>query len=167
MRRVDEIIIHCSATRPQWMHNAPLSEKIAEIRRWHMQDRGFKDIGYHYIMDRNGMVDTGRPLEQEGAHVIGHNADTIGVCLIGGHGSAATDLFNENFTQEQDRTLRKLIADLRKRFPAIDKVSGHNYYSKKSCPGFSVAQWMPLVPKHQPKPVKASWWASIAKGRKL
>lgn len=141
MRKITEIILHCSATRPNWMHDAGTAAKVAEIRRWHMQDRGWRDIGYHFIVDRDGSVALGRPIEQTGSHVKGRNAGTIGVCLIGGHGSSAYDDFSENFTQAQDKAARGLIADLRERFGNVP-VSGHNDYAAKACPGFKADKWL-------------------------
>lgn len=141
MRPLNEIIVHCSATRADWWAHLPTSEKVAEIRRWHVKDRGWKDIGYHYLIDRNGTVATGRPLEQVGAHVQGRNIGTIGVCLIGGHGSAETDRFEQHFTVQQDKALRHLLADLQHRYK-ISKVSGHNQYAAKACPGFNVPKWL-------------------------
>lgn len=141
MRPINEIIVHCSATRPQWMRDAGIAAKVAEIRRWHVQDRGFKDIGYHFIIDRDGVVARGRPVEQVGAHTQGKNTGTIGVCLIGGHGSASTDKFEEHFSWQQHKALGALLADLRNQFPAITRVSGHNQYAQKACPGFNVPSW--------------------------
>jgi N-acetylmuramoyl-L-alanine amidase len=161
MRPVNEIVIHCTATRPEWMAGRPLSDKVAEIRRWHMRDRGWADIGYHYLIDRDGQVATGRPVERVGAHVANRNTNTIGVSLLGGHGSATTDAFETNYTPEQDRALRTLLADLQRRFPAIRTISGHNWYAAKACPGFDVTKWLnrtqapvvsrPVMP--QPAPV--------------
>jgi len=142
MRPISEIIMHCSATRPEWMGGRPVAEKVAEIRRWHMRDRGWSDIGYHFIIDRDGAVARGRPLERVGAHTVGKNTGTIGVCLIGGHGSSATDKFAENYTPEQDKAARLIIAQLRKQFPAINRVTGHNDYAAKACPGFRVSSWL-------------------------
>ena len=120
MRPIDEIIIHASATRADWMATLPTADKVAEIRRWHVKDRGWKDIGYHYLIDRNGTVATGRPVEQVGAHVAGHNTGTIGVCLIGGHGSSETDRFDEHFKAAQDKALRVLLADLKRKRELVD-----------------------------------------------
>lgn len=142
MRPLSEIVVHCAATRPEWMADAQLEDQIAEIRHWHMsKDPPWRDIGYHYIVGRGGRVLPGRPLEQTGAHVKGRNAGTIGVCLIGGHGSASTDRFEEHFTPAQDRTLRDLINNLLVRYPSITKISGHNQYAAKACPGFHVPTW--------------------------
>jgi N-acetylmuramoyl-L-alanine amidase len=141
MRPLNEIIIHCSATRPEWMSGAKTSAKVAEIRRWHVSDRGWKDIGYHYLIDRDGTVAKGRALDQIGAHTQGRNTGTIGVCLLGGHGSAETDKFADHFTPDQDKALRKVLSDLIKQYPTIRKVSGHNQYAAKACPGFNAPGW--------------------------
>lgn len=145
MRPLNEIIVHCSATPADWMAGRALGDKVAEIRRWHVQDRGWRDIGYHFLIDRNGLIADGRPLDQVGAHVAGHNTGTIGVCLIGGHGSATTDPFGRHFTVHQEKALRHLLADLQHRYK-ISKVTGHNQYAAKACPGFSVPAWLASKP---------------------
>ena len=147
MRNLHGIIIHCAATRPEWMEREPLAEKVAEIRRWHLA-RGWADIGYHYIIDRDGKVAQGRPLARVGAHVGGHNEGTVGICLIGGHGSNATDKFGDNFTPQQDTALRELIDHLQAKYPTIKTVKGHNDYTNaKACPGFKVSEWLTGKPK--------------------
>lgn len=167
MRPINEIIIHCTATRPEWFERATTAQKVAEIRRWHKQDRGWKDIGYHYLIDRDGTVAVGRPVEQVGAHVAGHNTGTIGISLFGGHGSAETDAFEDNFTPAQDKALRELIADLRDGYPTIKTVSGHNWYAAKACPGFDASAWYGKkpIPQPAPKPAtpapKTNWLAAL------
>lgn len=154
MRHINEIVVHCSATRPEWMAGETAWQKRQEIKRWHL-GLGWSDIGYHYLVDRDGVIADGRPIERAGAHVQGRNANTIGVCLIGGHGSSETDQFADHFTAAQDRALRGLLADLRRRFPAIVKVSGHNEYAAKACPGFRVADWLAkTAPEVAPPPGK-------------
>ncbi|WP_306116856.1 MULTISPECIES: N-acetylmuramoyl-L-alanine amidase [unclassified Roseovarius] len=138
---VDEIIVHCTATRPEWYAGRSVEEKAAEIRRWHVSDRGWTDIGYHYLIDRDGSVAKGRAETVVGAHVRGHNPGTISISLIGGFGSSETDAFSDNFTDAQDATLRDLIADIRGR-TLIGKISGHNDYAQKACPGFTVSEWL-------------------------
>ena len=142
MRAITGIVIHCTGTRPTWMQNARTSAKIAEVRRWHMKDRGWKDIGYHNLIDRDGTVGKGRPLEITGSHTKGHNTGTIGIALFGGWDSAETDTFDENYTPQQDAALRKLIAQYRARFPTIKSVTGHNDWAAKACPGFDVGRWL-------------------------
>ena len=149
MRPINEIIVHCTATRPGWWIDRSTSEKVAEVRRWHVQDRGWSDIGYHYLIDRDGTVATGRPIDRIGAHVRGHNRGTIGVSLFGGHGSAEADSFSEHFTPKQDAALRKLLSDLGEKY-SITKISGHNQYAAKACPGFSVVAWLKEAPLMRP-----------------
>lgn len=140
MRSLTEIIVHCTATRAAWMANAPTPAKVAEVRRWHVQERGWSDIGYHFLIDRDGTIATGRPLERTGSHTKGRNTGTIGVALFGGHGSDANDKFAENFTPEQDRALRGLIDKLRASHGSL-RLSGHNQWAAKACPGFNVPNW--------------------------
>lgn len=137
---VREIIVHCSATRPDWMEGRPIAEKVAEIRRWHLAN-GWSDIGYHWIIDRDGKVLAGRAETVIGAGVAGHNSGVIHVCLIGGHGSAETDSFGDHFTFAQDMTLRHMIDAISVR-TQIERVSGHNEYAAKACPSFNVPAWM-------------------------
>lgn len=166
MRKINEIIIHCSATRPDWMKGQSAEDKVKEIRRWHVQDRGWSDIGYHYIIDRDGKVVEGRPIERAGAHTKGHNKNSIGVCLIGGHGSAKTDDFMDNFTAVQNLELVVLLKKLRSAHQII-KVSGHNEYANKACPGFDVqkkygAEAKPRTSKAQSSTLQATAATGVA-----
>jgi hypothetical protein len=138
---VDEIVVHCSATRPDWMAGRPLAAKVAEIRRWHVQGNKWRDIGYHWIIDRNGAVAPGRPETVIGSGVKGHNNGVIHACLIGGHGSTADGSFAGHFTFSQDAALRRLIAQISAR-TAIRRISGHNEWAAKACPGFNVPAWL-------------------------
>lgn len=138
---VSGIVVHCSDTRPDWMAGRPLSEKRAEIDRWHREERKFSMIGYHWIIDRDGQMLACRPETMIGAHVVEANRGTIGVCLLGGYGSAATDRFNDHFTAAQDRQLRAQILGISIR-TRIERVSGHNEWARKACPGFDVPAWL-------------------------
>lgn len=135
---VTEVILHCADTRPEWMAGRSIAEKVAEIRRWHVQERGWRDIGYHWVIDRDGAVAPGRQETEIGAHVEGHNAGTIGICLLGGYGARTDDPFEKNFTAAQKAAMVRLIGEIKGRAP-IRKVSGHNDYAAKACPGFRVA----------------------------
>lgn len=129
MRQINEIIIHCSATREGMPFTA------ADIDRWHKQI-GWKGIGYHFVVRLDGTIEAGRPIDQEGAHCSGHNKTTIGVCYIGGcdeQGKA-----KDTRTVEQRVALRSLVKSLCVVFQTIKKVSGHNQYSNKACPCFDV-----------------------------
>ena len=138
---VNEVIVHCSATRPDWMDGAGLAAQLAEIRRWHVEDNGWRDIGYHWLVGRGGAILAGRPETEIGAHVEGHNRGTIGVCLIGGFGAAETDPFASNFTLRQDAALRRLLQGIGMR-TQVRRISGHNEYAAKACPGFHVPTWL-------------------------
>lgn len=148
MRKLDTIAVHCFATRPDWMQNNSVEEQVEECRRWHVEDRGWSDIGYHFIIGRNGDVVEGRPIEKQGAHVANFNKSSVGIALVGGHGSGMYDAFSDHFTPEQGFALRELIGTLRAQFPTITKVMGHNDFPNvnKACPGFNVAQWLKSEP---------------------
>lgn len=170
MRPIAEIILHCSATRPEWMAGQPINKAIDEIRRWHVDGNGWSDVGYHFLIDRAGNVGYGRPVARVGAHVRGHNTGTIGVCLLGGHGASAHDTFSKNFTDEQDVALRDLIARLRKEHPTIMLISGHNHYAAKACPGFQVEPWLHSQPKAPPvkqTPPQGVWASIVAAFRNI
>jgi N-acetyl-anhydromuramyl-L-alanine amidase AmpD len=136
-----EIAVHCTATQPLFMHNSRTSEKVAEVRRRHVEDRGWRDIGYHYLIDRDGTVARGRAESVIGAGIAGHNRGVLHVSLLGGFGSKKTDRFDQHFTPAQDAALRALIADIRARAD-IQKISGHCDYAAKACPGFQVREWL-------------------------
>jgi N-acetylmuramoyl-L-alanine amidase len=149
------IWVHCAATRPQWMEGQPLAAKVAEIRRWHTSPPlNWRDIGYHWIIDRDGQMAPGQPEAIRGIHVAKHNANALGVCLLGGHGSNATDNFLDHFTAAQDRALRQLIADIKARHP-VTAIRGHNEVAAKACPGFNVASWLAARPAGIVRPVDA------------
>ena len=151
MRPINEIIIHCTDTPPSWGATLTPQQQVYEIRRWHVEGNGWKDIGYHYVITRDGTVVKGRPVDQVGAHVKGHNTGTIGVSLVGGKGGSADDTFSQHFTDAQNAALRNLIDALRRDFPAIKKISGHNEYAAKACPCFRVAAWKDYAPAPAPR----------------
>ncbi len=121
------ITVHCSATPPQQ------DVDVAEIRRWHKK-KGWRDVGYHFVIRRNGDVELGRPLSQTGAHVKGHNKGNIGICLVGG---CNADLQPEdNFTLAQRKALFGLTTALQEQFLISDEnVKGHKDWGvNKACP---------------------------------
>lgn len=142
MRDINEIIVHCTATRADWWEGKSTERKVNEVRKWHVEGNGWSDIGYHFLIDRDGTVVEGRPVATSGAHTRGHNSNSIGISLFGGHGSTKTDAFSDNFTAEQGVALQNLIDRLKTEYPTIAKVSGHNEYANKACPGFQVGPWL-------------------------
>ena len=135
MRSINKIIIHCSAT-VEGKHVT-----VQQIRDWHVNGRGWRDIGYHYVIYLDGTVHKGRPLEQAGAHTSGHNANSIGVCYIGGL-AADGKTPKDTRTPQQKASLINLIDELRVRFPNAT-VHGHREFAAKACPCFDVAKEFP------------------------
>ena len=127
MRQIKEIIVHCSAT-PEGKDYT-----VQDIRRWHLQ-RGFKDIGYHYVIYRDGSIHTGRPVANIGAHCTGHNRNSIGICYIGG---VATDCKTpkDTRTEAQKKALKSLLWRLHQQYPKAT-IHGHREFAKKACPSF-------------------------------
>jgi len=142
MRNIEKIIVHCSATKPDWMKGSSAEDQLKEIRRWHVEDNGWSDIGYHIYIARCGEIIFARPMEIQGAHTKGENRDSIGICLAGGFGSSSEDSAVDHYTPEQLASLWTAIKSLRTLHGRKLKVKGHNEYSNKACPGFPVARWM-------------------------
>jgi N-acetyl-anhydromuramyl-L-alanine amidase AmpD len=146
VRPINRIVVHCSASQP----DPKIDEKT--IDRWHRQ-RGFREIGYHYVILANGELRVGRPVTEVGAHASGHNKDSIGICMIGGVDAKGRSACN--FTSAQFKALRELIVNLRVSWPRAT-VLGHRDLSPdrngdgritsqewlKDCPCFDVREWM-------------------------
>ena len=134
MRDITKIIIHCAATKPSMDIGAN------EIREWHIA-RDWIDIGYHYVIRRNGTVEKGRDIMQAGAHAKGHNFTSIGICLVGGINEEGEP--DDNFTLKQYNSLIQLVKFLEMTFP-IDDVLGHRDLPdvNKQCPCFDVRAWL-------------------------
>jgi len=179
MRKINAIVIHCSATKEgqnitkhdiyDW-HTWPCdirdkngklisvkyqskvyndrSELPVYVR--HKKGRGFNDIGYHYIIELSGLTVVGRPLWKPGAHVKGHNKDTIGICYIGGIDQNGKP--KDTRTDNQKKSIILLLQNLKELFPDAT-IKGHRDYSPdlnndgridqwewmKSCPCFEVS----------------------------
>lgn len=129
MRLINEIIVHCSYTKPSMDIGSDW------IRKVHLK-KGWKDIGYHYVIRRDGLIDHGRKVEIIGAHCKGKNRHSIGICLVGG--MSEDNHAENNFTEAQFDRLRKVVKDLKTQFLDITKVSGHCDYANKACPCFDV-----------------------------
>lgn len=138
---VTEIIMHTVDTPPDWRENSTSHERWAEVRRWHVEERKWRTWGYHYGIDRDGTLLTGRPVTEIGAGVAGRNRGVIHIALFGGKGGKSTDLFHKHYTEAQDKAARQLIANLRKQIGKAVPVNGHNQYAAKACPCFSAPKW--------------------------
>ncbi|MEJ6791980.1 MAG: N-acetylmuramoyl-L-alanine amidase [Lacinutrix sp.] len=131
MRTINKIIIHCSAT-PECRDVSP-----EEVTRWHVEERGWSDVGYHFIITIDGVVHSGRPIERQGAHAKGHNSDSIGVCYIGGMDSEMKSA-KDTRTYEQKESLVNLICELKDTYGGT--VYGHRDFSNKECPSFDATK---------------------------
>lgn len=142
-RPVEYIVIHCSATKPSMDIGAK------EIDRWH-KDRGWRMIGYHLVIRRDGSTESGRPLNADhvlepnevGAHVEGKNSVSIGICMVGGVTEASVNVPENNFTPDQWDTLVRIVAIYRKQFPGAKVVGHRDLNPGKACPSFDVGAWL-------------------------
>ena len=129
MRKLESIIIHCSATSEKQNFD------VDDIRQWHTE-KGWSDIGYHYIITRAGEIQEGRFIEKSGAHAKGHNDYSVGICLVGGINSE-TKKPDSNFTFKQYQALDKIKDQLFDAFGTLE-IIGHRDVSSKDCPCFDV-----------------------------
>ena len=131
-RRIDEIVVHCTASKP----NVDLN--VDDVRKMHKK-QGWSDIGYHYLIRLDGRIENGRDVDIIGAHVEGHNAHTIGVCYVGGLDKNGNPY--DTRTENQKASLLSLLIDLKKLYPKA-VIKGHRDYPKvnKACPCFNAIQ---------------------------
>jgi len=124
-RVIKKIIVHCSDSPDN-----RVTVDAAEIDRWH-RERGFAKIGYHYVIKRDGTLETGRREAEIGAHVAGHNADSIGICMVG----------RTEFDLAQLATLSKLLSFLVLKYKlTASDVYGHRDFDKgKTCPNIETS----------------------------
>lgn len=125
---VSKIIVHCSATR-----EGDDSINAEVIDRWH-KARGWKGIGYHFVILLDGKIETGRMINKCGAHTKGYNCSSIGICYIGGvekDGKTPKD----TRTPEQIASMLELLRVLRKMYPDA-KIHSHRDFAAKACPSF-------------------------------
>lgn len=129
MREIHDIIVHHTAT--------PSTATVESIRRYHVGIRGWSDIGYHYLVQRDGIIRLGRPDRRVGAHCRGYNRESIGVAVIGNFEETPIGMEVE----QQINALRQLLGDLLHRYPH-SVVRGHKEYAATLCPGGHLAEWL-------------------------
>ena len=125
MRKIDKIICHCSASEE------PNHDNVEIIRAWHIA-RGWDDIGYHYFIQKDGNLQIGRWIGKIGAHCLGHNTGSVGICLAG----------NGAFTEFQFKTLKKLCLNLCQIFELHEAdIYPHWYFNdNKKCPIYGLGE---------------------------
>jgi len=131
MRDINRIVLHCSAT----VEGKDYS--VDTIRKWHT-NKGWSDIGYHYVIQLDGTISQGRPIDKQGAHVRGHNKDSVGICYIGGVDADIKP--KDTMTPEQNSAFRMLVRSIRILFGESITIHGHNEFSSKACPSFTVKE---------------------------
>lgn len=119
MRKINKHIVHCSDT---------LGGDVRAFRRYHVEERGWRDVGYHFIILPDGEIEVGRMLDEVGAHCRGENRDSIGTVLVG----------KKEFTGMQFKALRRLHASLEKLFPGLEFFGHRDFNKAKTCPNFEV-----------------------------
>ena len=131
LREINKIIVHCTAT-PEGRHTT-----IEDVRRWHL-DRGWSDIGYHFLIYLDGSVHAGRPVEKQGAHTKGHNKESIGIAYVGG-------IDKVNFKAKDTRTeeQKDALVDMLEYFKIAHPdavIHGHRDFANKACPSFDATK---------------------------
>ena len=130
MRKITEIILHCSATKEGANFHAK------DIDQWH-RNRGFNEIGYNFVIDLDGTIEKGRDLEKIPAHCTGHNKNSIGICYVGGLDNNGQP--KDTRTDAQKESLYKLLDSLLDKYNLdIDNVYGHYQFANKACPSFKI-----------------------------
>lgn len=141
---ITRIVYHYSATYEDQ------NLDVNDIRKMHLK-RGFNDVGYHYIIKRDGTIQKGRPDNVEGAHVKGYNKGSIGICCIGGLNRATgANVGVDNRTEAQKASVIKLTKELLAKYPNA-QVVGHRDLGATQCPGFDVRSWWASVSKEPEK----------------
>ena len=147
MRHLTEIIVHCTAT--------PEGREVtkADLHQWHVEGRGWSDIGYHYLIQLDGTVVPCRPMERDGAHVKGRNKGTVGVSYAGGVDARGNA--KDTRTSAQKAALTSLLVKLLDTYPSINHISSHQDYAAKACPSFdATSEYAPLLER---KPVEPAF----------
>ncbi|WP_337567113.1 N-acetylmuramoyl-L-alanine amidase [Prevotella sp.] len=138
MRTITLIIIHCSAVRPNQQSSAK------DITLWH-KARGWRTIGYHYVVRRDGTIEYGRPIEQVGAHCVNHNRYSVGICYEGKLDTEGKP--KDTRTEAQKTAIRQLIQRLKKTYPLAVIVGHRDLNPLKACPCFNaVSEYRDLQP---------------------
>lgn len=128
----EAIFVHCSATK------ASMNVGLREIRQWH-KEQGWLDVGYHFIIRRDGTIEEGRPVDVVGSHVKDWNSKSVGVCLVGGIDDKGK--FEANFTPAQMQSLKEKLADLKDMYPDA-VIKAHHDCAPKACPSFNLSRWL-------------------------
>ena len=145
MREIKSVILHCTATTLDKVLT------VKEVRKWHVQGRGWSDIGYHFLIHQDGTIERGRHIDKVGAHTWGNNYGSVGVAYCGGVVKKSKTILDkekgkdksrytpkDTMTKEQEKAFRDLFGMLEVFFGEL-KLSGHNNHTNaKACPSFKM-----------------------------
>lgn len=131
MRYLDEIVLHCTGTKIDAVVT------VESVRRYHVNHNKWQDIGYHYLIYRDGSIHVGRPIDVQGAHCEGYNAHSIGIAYVGGLDDDGRGC--DTRTREQKAAILRLCRSLLTAFPTIHHITGHREHNATECPCFDVA----------------------------
>ena len=134
LQKVKGVIIHCSATQKD------ANFTVQRCKKFHVEERGWSDIGYHFYITQDGVVHNGRSLEYMGAHCKGKNDSHLGICLEGGIDKKGKP--ENNFSDKQWTSLKGLITYLKLiTIPNATEIAWHNQFANRACPSFDVPEW--------------------------
>jgi N-acetyl-anhydromuramyl-L-alanine amidase AmpD len=137
--RTDYIVVHCADTP------AKMDIGLQEIRKWHTSpdpndaSKPWLDVGYHFIIRRDGTREIGRQIDAQGSHVKGFNSCSVGICLVGGKGDDGKAC--NNFTKAQFDALWEVLQILRVHYPKAEVLGHKDLNPGKACPAFEVQPW--------------------------
>ena len=132
MRQINKIIVHCSATREDENYT------VDTIRSWHVDGRGWSDIGYHFYIDLYGEIHKGRDIAKIGAHCKGYNRNSIGICYCGGV-EADGKTPKDTRLDCQKEALTAVLRTLKAMYPEA-VIHSHNDFARKACPSFNATE---------------------------
>lgn len=140
-REITEAFLHHSAT------DNPNHDNINWIRKIHVEQNGWSDVGYHYFIKADGSIEEGRNLETQPAAQYGHNTGTIAICLSG---------LGQSFTEEQEKALRNLCNKINDAYEGNIVFRGHKEVNHTECPHYDYIKMLGLIGGKIPytKP----WW---------
>ena len=141
MRDIDMIVVHCSGSRCNHRYT------LEQLRHDHVVVNGWRDIGYHFYITLEGVVYPCRPVERMGAHALGYNAHSIGICYEGGLDEKGKPA--DTRTPAQKASLEDLLYSLVLDYPDAE-ILGHRDlpWVRKSCPCFDVKEWLKEIDFH-------------------
>lgn len=128
LTEVKFIVVHCADSK------STMDVTTETLRQWHVKEKGWSDIGYHFFIKFDGSVHQCRSEKYQGAHCKDVNDKSIAICIEGGFGGI------DNYTSIQKHALMALLTEKKEVYKNA-AITGHNHFDKKPCPCFNVVEW--------------------------